>query len=125
MKPAYALIAAVGLLGGYYGCGGSSSSPTLPRGPIADAAGPYQAEVARPVTFDGTQSMAGTSPIVRYEWNPGDETGTITGPTPQHTYSANLVAAGSSRTFTVTLLVTDSAGVASTAQTTCLVTRTY
>ena len=87
-----------------------SDVPNLP--PVADANGPYSGTIGVPVTFDGTASTDQDGSIVSYDWNFGD--GTIAmdvGPTPSHTYASD----GS---FTVTLTVTDDAGVTAADSTT-------
>ena len=104
----------------------TTTTTTLPRGPTANAGGPYQIEGFRAVTFSGTQSTPGTNPITTYSWNPGDPSdpdARLSGPTPTYTYACP--PSDVSFTATVTLTVTDSANMSSTAQTTCRVTCTY
>lgn len=74
--------------------------------PIADAGGPYQADVGEAITFDGTDSSDPDGTITSYEWSFGDgESGS--GATSTHTYTA----AG---TYEVTLIVTDDDGATDT-----------
>jgi PKD repeat protein len=75
--------------------------------PVADAGGPYTADVDEVITFNGTGSTDpnGNETIVSYDWDFGD--GTIlldAGPTPTHAYNK----AGQ---YHVTLTVTDDFGV--------------
>ena len=77
--------------------------------PVAEPGGPYTAEAT--VTFDGSGSFdpAGNTPLT-YAWSFGDGT-TGTGVAPSHTYASD-------NTYTVTLVVTNSKGIASTTATT-------
>jgi PKD repeat protein len=69
---------------------------------VADAGGPYTAEVDVAVAFDGTGSSDPDGSIVAYDWDFGD--GSIgSGATPSHAYSATGV-------YNATLAVTDDAG---------------
>jgi PKD repeat protein len=76
---------------------GGSSAP-----PIANAGGPYVAEVDTPVQFDAGLSTDPDGSIDSYRWNFGDNT-TGKGERPKHTYT-------SSRQFTATVTVTDNSG---------------
>jgi PKD repeat protein len=83
--------------------------------PVADANGPYSAEVGVPITFDGTGSSDPDGSIVSYDWDFGDGTvETDAGPTPSHTYAAE-------GTYNVTLTVTDDAGAMDSVGTTATV----
>jgi PKD repeat protein len=71
--------------------------------PTANADGPYNGSVNAPVNFDGTGSTDPDGDALTYAWNFGD-TGTGSGATPSHTYTAE-------GTFNVTLRVTDPDGL--------------
>ena len=74
--------------------------------PTADAGGPYSAEVAEPVTFDGSRSTDPDGTLISYEWDfESDGTIDATGPgaTATHSYPAAF-------TGEVTLRVTDDDG---------------
>jgi PKD repeat protein len=73
--------------------------PPVNEPPVADANGPYSAQLGDPITFDGSGSMDPDGTIVAYDWDFGDGN-TGTGVSPTHTYA-------SAGTFTVTLTVTD------------------
>ncbi len=81
--------------------------PAQPAGPTAAISGPDQADTGQSLTFDGSGSKAGDTPIVRYDWDMGDGT-TLSGASVQYTYNAP----GS---YTVRLTVTDQAGQSNTA----------
>lgn len=66
--------------------------------PFADPNGPYTGTVGVPVTFDGTGSYDPDGDPITYEWDFGDGSPPVTGPTASHTYS---VAAYYSVRFTV------------------------
>ena len=72
------------------------------RPPVADAGGPYTAEVDVPITFDGTGSSDPDGSIVAWAWEFGDGN-TGSGATPIHAYSTAAV-------YNVTLTVTDNTG---------------
>lgn len=82
---------------------GSGVCRTAPP-PVANPGGPYAAEAT--ATFDGSASSdpAGNTPLT-YAWNFGDGT-TGTGVAPSHTYASD-------NTYTVTLVATNSKGIAS------------
>ena len=84
--------------------------------PLADASGPYTADLGTAVTFDGTASSDPDGTIVSYNWNFGDGT-TLEdgGATPTHTYAA----AG---TYNVTLTVVDNDGLSDSDSTTASIT---
>ncbi len=64
------------------------------------------AETGQAISFDGSQSAAGSSPIIRYDWDMGDGT-LLNGANVQYSYNT----AG---TYTVNLTVTDQAGQTNT-----------
>ena len=80
----------------------SSIAPQAPKGPTAVIVSEDLAETGQPLTFDGSQSTAGDTPIVRYDWEMGDGA-FLSGATVPYTYNT----AGS---YTVKLTVTDQAG---------------
>jgi heat shock protein HslJ len=80
--------------------------PAQPAGPTAAIGGPTDADAGQQLTFDGTSSTAGATPIVSYVWDMGDGTA-LSGSVVQYAYNA----AG---TFTYRLTVTDQNGQAST-----------
>jgi heat shock protein HslJ len=83
---------------------------TPPAGPAAPAAAiqaPSSADVGETITFNGSGSQAGSSPIVSYEWDLGDGTD-ASGPVVQYAYSGP-------GTFNVSLMVTDGFGQSNTA----------
>ncbi|RLJ18334.1 hypothetical protein DJ031_11785 [bacterium endosymbiont of Escarpia laminata] len=92
--------------------------------PVADAGGPYQAEVGSLITLDGSGSTDGTA-IQFYDWTFGDTTG---GPDAVGSMTANLPYTGKGAgpqhfyrqtgTYDVTLTVTDNVGNSDTATTT-------
>ncbi|MEA3337615.1 MAG: PKD domain-containing protein [Chloroflexota bacterium] len=78
-----------------------------PEGPTAVIMAPSQAEVGERVTFDGKGSTSGNA-IVGYTWDFGDGA-SGNGAVVDHTYSQP-------GEFSVTLMVTDSAGLSDTAR---------
>jgi PKD repeat protein len=91
------------------------AATTVPQAPIADAGGPYTAEVGATVQFDGSASTDSDGTIASYSWDFGDGTAAGTGVGPVHIYTA----AGS---YPVVLTVTDDQGQTGTAQTTAEIT---
>ncbi len=85
----------------------TSIPPAGPTGPTAVINGPTEADTGQPLTYDGSGSTAGSSPIVSYSWNMGDGS-TLLGVTVQYTYNT----AG---TYTIQLTVTDQVGLTNTA----------
>ncbi len=73
--------------------------------PIADAGGPYLAQVDRSVDLDGSASYHPDGTIISYDWSFGDNT-TGTGVLVSHTYTAVGI-------YEVNLTVTDDRGVQS------------
>ena len=67
---------------------------------------PPEATVGEPVTFDGSQSQPGSSPIAGYDWNFGDGTGG-SGATVTHIYNTPGI-------FQIALTVTGQDGIATT-----------
>ena len=80
----------------------TSIAPVV-EGPTAVIVSEDLAETGQTMTFDGSQSTAGSTPIVRYDWDLGDGT-ILNGAVVQHAYNT----AGS---YTVKLTVTDQAGM--------------
>jgi heat shock protein HslJ len=80
----------------------SAIPPQAPVGPTAVIISGDFADTGQQMTFDGSQSRAGSLPIARYNWDMGDGTA-LNGPKVKYTYNT----AGS---YTVTLTVTDQAG---------------
>lgn len=83
----------------------SSIPPQAPVGPTAVISSEDLAETGQPIFFDGSQSTAGSTPIVRYDWDMGDGS-LLSGASLSYAYNA----AGN---FTVRLTVTDQAGQSS------------
>ncbi|HEC94548.1 MAG TPA: PKD domain-containing protein, partial [Thermoplasmatales archaeon] len=76
--------------------------PSPNEAPIADADGPYEGKVNKPVLFDASRSYDPDGSIVSYVWDFGDgENGT--GQNPTHSYSK-------ADTYIVKLTVTDDDG---------------
>jgi PKD repeat protein len=81
--------------------------------PVANAGGAYAGNKGVAVQFDGSGSSDPNGKAITYAWNFGDPTSasnTSTAASPSHTY----LRAG---TYTVTLTVTDAAGLSATATT--------
>jgi len=59
-------------------------------GPVANAGGPYDGKVSKPITFDGSKSYDPNGQIVKYTWDFGDGSAPVetTNPTIQHTYTS-------------------------------------
>ena len=97
----------------FYACVDVSYGGTPPDGnkaPIANANGPYSADVNDTIAFSSNGSSDPDGSIVSYQWQFGDgETSTQENPT--HAYSAK-------GTFTVKLIVTDNEGKSSASSTT-------
>ncbi|MBN1481355.1 PKD domain-containing protein [candidate division KSB1 bacterium] len=74
-------------------------TPPENQQPVADAGGPYVADVGVSITFDGTDSYDPDNNPITYAWDFGDGS-TGSGPTPEHAYT-------SAGTYTVTLVVND------------------
>lgn len=85
----------------------SSIPPQAPAGPTAVIISGDFADTGQQMTFDGSQSQAGSLPIARFNWDMGDGTA-LNGPKVKYTYN-------SPGSFTVTLTVTDQAGQSDTA----------
>ena len=81
--------------------------------PSAMAGGPYSGPTGSPIQFNGSSSYDLEGPVDSYQWNFGDNT-FGSGPAPAHTYNT----AG---TYTVTLTVTDNAGLTTTGMTTATI----
>jgi PKD repeat protein len=81
--------------------------------PVANAGGPYSGSVNVAVLFDGSKSSDPDGSVVGYQWNFGDGSD-ATGAMPVHAYTAT-------GTYSVTLTVTDSDGLAHSAVTTAQV----
>ncbi|MCP4359729.1 MAG: META domain-containing protein [Chloroflexi bacterium] len=80
----------------------TSIPPQAPAGPTAVIISEDLAETGQPIFFDGSQSAAGSAPIVRYDWEMGDGA-LLSGASLSYAYNAP-------GTFTVKLTVTDQAG---------------
>ena len=91
------------------------AATTEPQPPVADAGGPYSADLGVAVQFDGSASMDADGSIASYSWNFGDGSANGSGVGPVHIYTA----AGN---FTVVLTVTDDQGLTGSAQTTADIT---
>ncbi len=85
----------------------SSVPPAGPTGPTAVINAPNGANVGDLVTFDGTGSQGGSSPIVAYRWNFGDGV-LASGQVVQYAY-------GTAGTFDVSLTVVDGVGLSNAA----------
>jgi YVTN family beta-propeller protein len=84
--------------------------PDINRNPIADAGGPYSAEVGQQISFDGSSSYDPDGDPLAYTWSFGD--GSIgSGASPSHAY-------GASGTYQVKLTVSDGRGGTATDATT-------
>jgi heat shock protein HslJ len=81
----------------------TSIPPVQPVPPTAVISGPQGADIGQTVTFDGSGSVAGSTPIVHYEWDMGDGA-VLTGPTIQYTYNT-------ASSYDVRLRVVDQAGL--------------
>jgi probable HAF family extracellular repeat protein len=84
------------------------------RAPVASAGGPYTGHKKKPVTLDGTGSSDPDGDALTYAWNFGDDSPLGTGANPVHEYNAW-------GTYTVTLTVTDVAGLFSASTTTATI----
>ncbi|MCG6971287.1 MAG: PKD domain-containing protein [Gammaproteobacteria bacterium] len=91
------------------------AATTEPQAPIADAGGPYTAEVGVAVQFDGSASTDPDGMITSYSWDFGDGTAFGSGVGPVHIYTA-------SGNYTVELTVTDDQGQTGAAQSTAEIT---
>jgi PKD repeat protein len=85
----------------------TSHQITIVNPPTASFTGPASALAGTAVSFDGSGSSAPGGSITGYAWSFGDGATSAGGPTTSHTYS-------SPGTYTVTLTVTDAAGLQST-----------
>ncbi|RLF52970.1 MAG: hypothetical protein DRN24_02365, partial [Thermoplasmata archaeon] len=88
----------------------------IPSPPVADAGGPYSANLGAPVYFDGSGSSDPNNDIVSYSWDFGDGS-SGSGKYVTHTYDAAGV-------YNVTLTVTDDDGFSDTDDTTATITYT-
>ena len=96
-----------------FGCsGGGTGNPAAPtlKAPTANVAGPYTGLAGTAVSFNGSASSDPQGQALSFSWSFGDGT-TGTGASPTHAYAT----AG---TYTISLVVTDTSGVASPAATT-------
>jgi PKD repeat protein len=82
--------------------------------PVADPDGPYIGRLGTPVSFDGTGSSDPDGTIATYEWDFGDKTPIVSGPTPSHTYEVPWQ-------YPVTLTVTDNSGESASTTTTATI----
>ena len=81
----------------------TSVPPVQPVPPTAVISGPQGADIGQSITFDGSGSIAGSTPIVHYEWDMGDGA-ILSGPTVQYAYNT-------ASSFIVKLRVVDQAGL--------------
>ena len=84
------------------------------RAPVASTGGPYTGHKKKPVTLDGTGSSDPDGDALTYAWDFGDDSPLGTGANPVHEY-------GAWGTYTVTLTVTDAAGLSSASTTTATI----
>ena len=84
------------------------------RAPVANTGGPYTGHKKKPVAFDGSQSTDPDGDALTYSWNFGDNSPLGSGANPVHEY-------GAWGTYTVTLTVTDAAGLSSARTTTATI----
>jgi hypothetical protein len=84
------------------------------RAPVARAGGPYTGHKKKPVAFDGTRSSDADGDALTYAWDFGDGSPLGGGANPVHEYEAW-------GTYTVTLTVTDAAGLSSASTTTATI----
>ena len=84
------------------------------RAPVANTGGPYTGHKKKPVAFDGSQSTDPDGDALTYSWNFGDNSPLGSGATPVHEYGAWGI-------YTVTLTVTDAAGLSSASTTTATI----
>ena len=87
-------------------------SPNRP--PVAHIGGPYAGAKKKPIDFDGTRSSDPDGDALTYAWDFGDGTSLVAGPVATHEYNAW----GS---YTVTLTVSDPAGLSSKQTTTATI----
>ena len=78
--------------------------------PVADAGGPYNVNIKKPVQFNGTASSDTGGQILLYFWDFGDGTYGV-GPKPIHLYATR-------GTFTATLTIRDNSGSVASQSTT-------
>ena len=91
------------------GCGGGGGS-NKGQPPAASAGGPYTGYIGSAISFNAGGSSDPQGEVLTYAWNFGDGT-TGYGVTPGHTYTA-------ASDYTVSVTVTDTSGLSSTATTT-------
>lgn len=85
--------------------------------PVANAGGPYQAQVGSIVVFDGSGSTDPDGEVKAWQWKPGDGGNLPATGLPRHGYA--YLTPG---TYTVTLAVTDNQGATATATTIATIT---
>ena len=91
----------------------TTATIVVPAPPVADAGGPYSADVGIAILFDGSASMDPDGTIVSYTWDFGDGT-TGSGQQALHAY-------GVPGTYTVVLTVVDNDGLSDTATATATI----
>ncbi|MGD0922497.1 MAG: S8 family serine peptidase [Terriglobia bacterium] len=90
--------------------GACEAAPVSSTMPVANAGGPYNVNIKKPVQFNGTGSYVSGGQILLYFWNFGDGSYGV-GPKPVHPYATR-------GTFTATLTVRDNFGSVSSQSTT-------
>jgi PKD repeat protein len=85
--------------------------------PVSDPNGPYTGSIDVPMTFDGSGSSDPEGSALTFDWDFGDGSTDIH-PNPTYTYAASGI-------YTVTLKVTDEAGLVDSAMTTATIAEMY
>jgi PKD repeat protein len=93
------------------GSGTATNAGMVGTPPTANPGGPYAAGSKTNIVFDGSLSASADGSALTYDWDFGDATAHGSGVAPTHAYLANGV-------YTVSLVVTDGAGLQSVAATT-------
>ena len=93
----------------------ANEMPALNRNPVANAGGPYTAQVGRNILFNGSASYDPDGDPLQFAWSFGDGLAG-SGVTPSHSYTTP-------GTYPVTLTVSDGKGGTASASTTATVTQ--